>query len=230
MKLKIIFIISVILSSGQLFGQLLSIYHGTYVNQSFDQAFAIYEVDELSEHCFLVDYENVINGLDTQIESGYGYCDDENGSKAVFYLESYKGPVEASFELMQDGDVLLYVLFPGKTERELFILMGEDGPKEMQEVIFDREDGAQLVLFDTELGDIGFTLYGVMNYACENTEISGILHPTDDTGSILIANFPSGCEIRVVLFEMGAVVQESNCSIHRDKGCGSWAGNYLFKY
>jgi hypothetical protein len=229
-KLKIIFLTAVILSTGQVFGQLLSVYHGTYINQTFDQAFAVYEVDELSEHCFLVDYEKVVNELETQIESGYGYCDDANGSKAVFYLESYKGPVEASFEIMEDGDVLMYVLFPGKSERELFVLMGEDGPEEIQEVIFNREDGAQLVIFDTELGDIGFSLFGIMNYACENTEITGILHPTDDTGSILIANFPSGCEIRVVLFEMGAVVQESNCSGHRDKGCDSWAGNYLFQY
>mgnify|MGYP006147335439 FL=1 len=209
--------------------QLDQLFHGTYINQSFDKAFLIYEMDELSEHCFLVDYEKAVSELDTHMESGYGYCDDKDGSKAVFYLESYKGPIEAEFFETEDGDIVMYVLFPGSAEKEAFILM--DGmPEEPQEIIFEREDGAQLVLYDTELGDIGFTIYGVMTYACENTEFSGILHPTDDSGSILVAYDASGCEIRIVLFEMGAIIQESNCSSLRDKACGSWAGNYLFRY
>lgn len=229
MRINLIIVLFLLCKGNDLMAQLSGEFHGAYVNQAFDQAFLIYEVDELSEHCFLVDYEKIVDGAENFLESGYGYCDDKDGSRAVFFLDSYKGPIEAVFKETEEGEIVLYVRFPGATESILFIRM-DDMPESEQEILFEREDGAQLVMYDTELGDIGFTIYGVMTYTCENMEVSGILHPTDDTGSVLVAYDASGCEIRIVLLEMGAIVQEKNCEGLRDKGCGSWAGNYLFRY
>lgn len=210
--------------------QLDLIYHGTYFSEDLTSSFTLYSLDETSEHCFFVDYEEY-QDLEKFISySGNGHCDDSEGMKAEFYFEEFKGTVYARFEHTEEGSLLMYVRRPGSTEEKLYIHAGhmddvyDEELSLTDEFLFEREDGASFLLFDQE-GQIGFTLTGNPN--CEGNTITGILIP-EDTEMTVLSAIIDGCKIKVLSSDNGVQINEENCAKFHKK-CSPWEGFYELK-
>lgn len=205
-------------------------YHGTYFSEDLTSSFTLYSLDETSEHCFFVDFEEYVDLEKFITYSGNGHCDDSEGMKAEFYFEEFKGTVYARFEHTEEGSLLMYVRRPGSTEEQLYIHAGHmddvyaEGVSLSDEFLFEREDGATFLLFDQE-GQIGFTLTGNPN--CEPNTLTGILIPEDEEMTVLSATI-DGCQIKVLSSESGVQINEDNCSKFHKK-CSPWEGFYKFK-
>jgi hypothetical protein len=212
------------------YSQLDPMYHGTYFSEDLTSSFTLYALDETSEHCFFVDYEEY-QDLEKYVNySGNGHCDDSEGMKAEFYFMEFKGTIYARFEHADEGSLLMYVKRPGSTDEKLYIHAGhmddlyEEEVSMADEIIFSREDGATFLLFDSE-GQIGFTLTGNPN--CEPNTITGLLMPEDEEMTVL--NFEQdGCKIQVLGTENGVQITEANCAKFHEK-CSAWEGFYRIK-
>lgn len=205
-------------------------YHGTYFSEDLSSSFTLYSLDETSEHCFFVDYEEYVDHEKYALYSGNGHCDDSGGMKAEFYFEEFKGTVYSRFEKDEDNSLLMYVRFPSTQEEQLYIYSGhmddvyEEELSLTDEFLFEREDGATFLLFDQE-GQIGFTLTGNPN--CEPNSITGILQAEDEAMTVLSATI-DGCYIQVLSSDSGVQINEENCSKFHKK-CSPWEGFYKFK-
>lgn len=212
------------------YSQLDPMYHGTYFKEDLTSSFTLYSLDESSEHCFFVDFEEYLDLDRYNIISGNGHCDDSQGMKAEFYFEEYQGTVYARFEKDEEDAILMYVKFPNSEVEELFIFSGqfddlyEEEVSLTDEVYLQKEDGSSLVLFDQD-GLLGFTLTGNPN--CTPNTITGILLPEDDEMTIFNAEI-EGCKIQVQSSDQGLQVKESNCSKFHKK-CAPWEGFYIYK-
>jgi hypothetical protein len=208
--------------------QLDQAYYGTYLNEDATEAFTIYYLDELSEHCFLVDYEKEVSETEVTIESGYGYCDENDGSKAFFYLESFVNPINVEFYFDEYGMLYMSVRFPNKTDNEIFYFEGDIYESDSDEIIFERPDGTQLVLFPTENDEVGFAVSGVLTDVCDKNEITGVLVPTDETLTAFLYTDSQGCELKINFYDQGAIIAEKNCGMYRTKSCPDWSGTFYF--
>jgi hypothetical protein len=214
------------LSSAQLDPQ----YHGTYFSEDLTSSFTLYSLDETSEHCFFVDYEEYEDLEKFVSYSGNGHCDDSEGMKAEFYFEEFKGTVYARFEHTEEGSLLMYVRRPGATEEKLYIHSGqmddlyEEEVSISTEILFEREDGASLLLYD-DSGQIAFILK--RNPNCSPNEIAGILLAEDEAMTVLTFE-KEGCQIRILGTEDGVQITESNCAKFHKK-CSPWEGFYKFR-
>ena len=232
--MKYILVLIGLIFSGFSFTQLEAEYYGTYINEDADQVFTIYSVDEVGEHCFLVDYQMYHEGELIVEDFGNGHCDDSDGVKALFYFERFTTPCKVSFFHDEEGNVIMDVLFPDNQNTIRFYLdedlsefIEEEGMEgyESEEIIFRRKDDATLILFDFE-GQIGFTLNGVASEFCQNTEVGGILLPLDETMTVLRFTDEEGCEIKMTTTEEGILIEDKNCESYRDKSCANWTGMY----
>lgn len=208
--------------------QLDQVYYGTYFNEDATAAFTIYYLDELSEHCFLVDYEKQVNETEVTIESGYGYCDENDGAKAFFYLESFVNPINVEFYFDEYGMLIMSVRFPDRTDNELFYFEGEVYDSGSEEIIFERQDGTVLVLFPTENDEVGFAFSGMLNEVCDRNELTGVLVPTDETLTAFLYTDVEGCELKINFYDQGAIVTEKNCGRYRATACTDWSGTFYF--
>lgn len=227
---KVLIVFVFVSSLQMLYAQLDPQYHGTYFNEDLSSSFTIYSLDETSEHCFFVDYEEYVDLDQYVLYSGTGHCDDSEGMKAEFYIDEFKGTVYARLEKDADGELIMFVRFPNSTDEKMFIFAGhmddvyDEELSLTDEFLFEREDGATFLLFD-ESGQIAFTLTGNPN--CVPNTITGILLPEDEEMTILSTTI-EGCTIRVLSSEKGVQINEENCSKFHKK-CAPWEGFYLFK-
>jgi hypothetical protein len=234
--MKYFVLIGFLFSLSVSFSQLDLKYFGEYVSNDFTESFTIYSMDEMDEHCFFVDYvqfdenDELVKNL-----SGYGHCDDSEGMKAFFYFDEYKEPIVALLTANEFGEIEMELQFPDRVGVSNFFLVSgedvemygdelEDAPSE---VIFIRDDEAQLILFDDN-NQIGFRIIGAKSSDCLENDYVGVLLPIDEEMQILEYSDGKGCKMKMQLAEVGVTVTESNCSKLHEKSCSSWNGLYKF--
>jgi hypothetical protein len=206
--------------------QLDPAYFGSYISEDGTDGFLVYTMDEVAEDCFLVEYE-VYDQLEIlSSETGYGHCDGENGHMEII-IETNAKKIEVSFSKDEENNNLLTVYSADGSSKAYYGFSEEEmeyTEEAMAEFYFTREDGAELIIYG--VGDeVGFSLFGLMNDACGQNELNGMLISASDDLTVFKYSGTDGCSIEFQLSENSVNVIEENCALAHPK-CPKWSGMY----
>lgn len=206
--------------------QLDPLYFGTYIDDEMTSSYTIYTMDEVTEDCFIVEYEKYENFQTVFGSSGYGHCDGENGHMEI-RMDSDPIPIEVSFELDDSGFKFMTVYYKDSTAA-VFKEFTEDISEieqEYEEFYYSREDGAELLIFADGEG-LGFTIFGLLVGTCETNEISGELTAANEERSLFTFQDKEGCKIEFQISDGIIRIIEEKCDKYRDSNCKDWNGEY----
>lgn len=206
--------------------QLDPFFFGTYIDDGMTSSYTIYTMDEVTEDCFIVEFEKYENFQTVFGSSGYGHCDGENGHMEI-RMETDPTPLEVSFELDDSGFKFMTVYYNDSTIG-VFKEFTEDISEieqEYEEFYYSREDGAELLLFADGEG-LGFTIFGLLEGSCEMNEISGELNAANEERTVFTFQDEKGCKIEFQISDGIIRIIEDKCDKYRDSNCTNWNGEY----
>lgn len=212
--------------------QLDPFYFGTYVDDNFTAGYTIYTMDEVAGDCFLVEFERYENYESVYGTSGFGHCNDENGTLEI-QLENMDEKIQISFGIDEHGMKNLTLMSgedSGKIFREYNDFVPEEGNvdhEKGEEIYYSREDGSELVIYSVDDVNLGFTIYAAPKSGCEGNDIGGKLTALNDELSLF--EFKSGekCRLEFQISTDSINVIEENCSEKHGPRCGNWNGLFL---
>lgn len=203
------------------FSQMDPSFYGRYMDKDYTIGYTVYALDEDTENCFLVefeqyDYEEIIYG-----DSGIGVCNEETGG-LQFFFESTAESLDVVFGMDEYNFKTLTIKFNSGETKVLYDVTEEEY---YEEFYFQREDGSEMLLY-LEEEKMGFTIYGWEEGDCEYNEISGFLKPLNEDLTLFAFEDINGCKIEFLFHENTVQITEINCTNSRYFTCENWNGIY----
>lgn len=207
--------------------QLDPFFYGTYINSEKTASYTIYSMDEVTEVCFIVEFEKYENFQTVFGASGFGHCDTENNRMEIS-LDNEEKPFEVVFGIEDDGTKTLTFFHEDNTTILFKEIVEEftEIEEDYEEFYYSRVDGAELLLFADREG-LGFTIFGVLDGTCEMNEISGELTATNEDRTNFIFHDKVGCKIEFQISDKVIRILEDKCDKYRDVKCSNWNGEYF---
>lgn len=207
--------------------QLDPFYFGTYINLEKTSSYTIYSMDEVTEACFIVEFEKYENQQTVFGASGFGHCESENSGMEII-LDTDEKPLKVVFGIEDDGTKIM-TFYEEDSSIIVFREMIEEltGLEEdYEEYYYSRVDGAELMLFANNEG-LGFTIFGLLEGTCEMNEISGELTVTNEERTNFIYQDKEACKIEFQVSDGKIRILEEKCDKYRDSKCKNWNGEYF---
>lgn len=224
---KILSFLTIFILATNVNAQLDPFFYGTYINSEKTFSYTIYSMDEVTDACFIVEFEKYENFQTVFGTSGFGQCDSENNRMEII-LDNEEKPFEVEFGVADDGTKILSFIHDDDIATLFSEIVEEytEIEEEYEKFYYSRVDGSELLLFSDREG-LGFTIFGLLEGTCEMNEISGELTVANEERTKFTFQDKEGCKIEFQITDGIIRVLEEKCDKYRDVNCNNWNGEYF---